>query len=123
MLKPGELLKTDEESIAVPGGTVLRPTECIGIVLRYDGEEGCIIRRANGKEERWNKRTDEQPGFYAQEVDTVADMIDALNCLPADALVMVTDGDRQNSPFIFLRKNAAHSSDGDSDVVQIEAQP
>lgn len=110
MLKPGELLMDSRECV-------------VGFVLRYDGDEGCIIRRPNGKEERWNKRTDEQPAFYKQEVHTVADLMDVLRCLPEDAHISVADGNRQGVPGIYLHKDIVHDCEtGDvSDLVSFEA--
>jgi hypothetical protein len=93
MLFPGELLKAENE--------------WVGFVVRHDGDEACIIRRPNGKEERWNKRTDEQPGFYKQEVHTVADLIEALECLPKDAHISITDGNQSGPPAIYLHGHCA----------------
>lgn len=109
MLKPGELLKTDEN-------------EWLGFVVRYDGDEGCILRRPNGKEERWNRRTDEQPGYYKHEVHTVADLIEALQCLPKDAHISITDGDRSGPPGIYLHKGIVHDGDQRLDLVAFEAR-
>jgi hypothetical protein len=111
MLKPGELLKNETN-------------DWIGIVLRYDGDEGCIVRRPNGKEERWNKHTDEQDiGFYAQEVHTVADLIEALQCLPQDAHISITDGNRSGPPGIYFHRGLVHCSDGEClDLVAFEAR-
>ena len=111
MLKPGELLKS-------------ATSDFIALVIKDDGDEGCIIRRPNGKEERWNKRIDEEQfgAYYKQEVHTVADLVEALRCLPQDAHISITNGDRSGPPGIYLHKGGAWDGEQRLDVVAFEAR-
>lgn len=111
MLKPGDLLmNTDDDFLAY--------------VIRHDGAEGCIVRRPNGKEERWNRYVDEQPhgNFHRGEIHTVADLRLALACLPDDAHISVTDGNRSGPPAIYLHKDGARSGTETFDVVSFQAK-